>query len=198
MVGRTSSKGQPPPFENFRKAREGAIEFFGCNICIPGYVLHFSQHLSVYAIDVLGRDVHESQPYRSIDSVSASNTLVLVSFLIGKNHTVDNALRAPHAFGILVSTSWEPFKDPPRYTESSTLSTSEPSRACTLLSEVALNSVIFGFAAFKKSPMDFAAFSTLFRRSSVSLMVLSVSAMWFAYANSANSSSGSLRLPLFL
>ena len=66
---------------------------------------------------------------------------------------------------------------PPGYRESSTLSTSEPPRACTLLSEVALNSVIFGFAAFKKSPMDCAALSTLFRSCSASLMVLSVSAM---------------------
>ena len=58
--------------------------------------------------------------------------------------------------------------------------------------------VIFGFAAFQKRPMDCAALSTLFTRSFASLMVLSVSAISLAYANSANTSSGFLPLPLFL
>ena len=58
--------------------------------------------------------------------------------------------------------------------------------------------VIFGFAAFKKRPIDCAALYTLFRRSFASLMVLSANAMSLAYANSANTSSGFLRLSLFL
>ena len=58
--------------------------------------------------------------------------------------------------------------------------------------------MIFGFAAFKKRPMDSAALSTLCRRSSAYLMVFSVSAMSSAYATSASTSSGFLRLPLFL
>ena len=141
--------------------------------------------------------VHESQPYRSIDSINALNTLILVSFLIGENHTFDNALRAPHAFPILLSTSWALFMYHPRYRKSSTFSISEPSRACTLLSEVALSVMIFVLATIKKRPMDCAALSTLCTRSSASLMVFSISAMSCAYANSANTSSGCLRLRLF-
>ena len=48
-----SSKCQSPPLYIFRKARQGAIEFFICNMCLPEYVLHFSQHSSVCAIDCL-------------------------------------------------------------------------------------------------------------------------------------------------
>ena len=49
---------------------------------------------------VLVRDfisVHESQSYKSNDSINALNSVIKVSFFIGDNHTFDNALRAAHA-----------------------------------------------------------------------------------------------------
>ena len=41
VARRMYSKCQPPPLYNFRRAREGTIEVFICNMCLPGYVLLF-------------------------------------------------------------------------------------------------------------------------------------------------------------